>query len=432
MQPNTRRRFLRHAGGLTAGVLASSWALPAYVRADAGKQLNLGIVGCARGMHIGPDFAKNGFRIATVCDPDEKRMQAAAKRLKADKAVADMRAIFDDPAIDAVVIAAPDHWHASGAILAAQAGKHVYVEKPCSHNIREGRLMIEAARRAKRVMQVGSQTRSTAVFENAVRLLHEGAVGQVLVGKAWTCQKRVNIGHEQPSDPPAGFNYDLWVGPAPKPAFQKNRHHYTWHWWYDFGTGDAGNRGVHEMDVAMWGMNINTHPTRVIGHGSKLYFDDDQQFPDTQYVTFEFPANTPGGKQLIVYEQRIWSPSLQDGLGDANAFYGTDGYLILSKHTGWQLFDPKGRLLKEEKGVYSVPEHVADFVDAIRNDRRPKADIEIGHRSATLSHLANIVARTSCGLIEFDPKTEAITNHPAAQQLTRRTYRDHWSARAIT
>jgi len=422
-----RRRFLQST---LAGAAAAAVGLPAFQARGAADRVTVGIIGCQRGRTLFKDSAGQNLTVACVCDPDEARMKRLQKEAKAPQAVADMRRIFDDRAIDVVWVAAPDHWHAAAAIRAAEAGKHVYVEKPCSHNIREGRLMIEAARRTKRVMQVGSQTRGTAVFQHAVQLLREGAVGTILAGKAWTCQKRVNIGHQQPSAPPPGFDYDQWVGPAPMCPFQSNRHHYTWHWWYDFGTGDAGNRGVHEMDVALWGMNITTHPTQVIGYNEKLYFDDDQQFPDTQYVTFEFAApGTPHGKQILTYEQRIWSPSLQDKLGDANAFYGTDGYMILSKHTGWQLFDPKGRLLKEEQGLYSVTEHMADFLDAIRNDRRPVADIEIGHRSATLAHLANILAKSGRATLKFDPQTEHVVNDPQADALTQRTYRaGHWAA----
>ena len=177
--------------------------------------------------------------------------------------------------------------------------------------------MIEAARRAGRVVQVGTQSRSTTSIQEAISLVREGAIGEVLAAKAWNSQRRANIGHAQPATPPEGFDYDLWVGPAPMRPFQANCHHYTWHWWYDFGTGDAGNDGVHEIDIARWGLGDPGHPEHISGHGAKLWFDDDQQFPDTLYVTFEYPGG-PRGRRLLVYEQRIWSPYVQEGLENGN------------------------------------------------------------------------------------------------------------------
>lgn len=428
MKSPARREFLKQAGITVAGAMAASWGAPALIAAPA-DQLRLGVIGCARGLGLAKDFAKLNTRIVYMCDPDEARLAKAQKATGAAHGVADLRRILDDKSVDAVVVAAPDHWHAPAAILACQAGKHVYVEKPCSHNIREGQLMIEAARRYQRVMQVGSQSRSTAALASGIRLLHEGAIGEVLVAKAWTCQRRVDIGREQPCDPPTGFDYDLWTGPAPLRPFQKNCHHYTWHWWYHLGTGDAGNRGVHEMDIARWGLGIEGHPSIVTGHGSKLFFEDDQQFPDTQYITFEYPAEGQRKRRLIIYEQRIWSPSLQDGQGDANAFYGPEGYMILSKHSGWKLFDRKGALVKEEQGVYSVPEHAADFLAAVSTGKRPTADITIGHGSAIMAHLANILTRSGSHFLCFDPHTEQIVDNPQAQALARREYRaGHWAA----
>jgi predicted dehydrogenase len=340
-----------------------------------------------------------------------------------------MRKVFDDPAVDAVIIATPDHWHAPAAILACEAGKHVYVEKPCSHNIREGQLMIEAARRTGRVMQVGSQSRSTAFIREAIDLVRGGAIGSVLTAKAWNSQRRVNIGHVKPSDPPAAFDYDLWVGPAPMRPFQSNCHHYTWHWWYNFGTGDVGNDGIHELDIARWGLGDPDHPKVVSGHGSKLHFDDDQQFPDTQYVTFEYPGDrSPGSRKVMIYEQRIWTPYVQDGLEDGNAFYGTEGMLILGKRVGWKLYGPRNKLLKEATGTYDLNAHTADFLDAIRTGRKPNADIEIGHRSAVLAHLSNILARAGRGSLTFDPTSEQIVNDAEAAALLSRTYREgHWA-----
>lgn len=429
MPRQTRRSFLQQATRTTAGTALGALAAPAIQARGANERIVVGVAGCSRGRTDGGELGKLGCKIAYACDPDEGRAEQGKKTLGADRAVADLRTILDDRAVDAIVIATPDHWHAPAALLACEAGKHVYVEKPCSHNVFEGRRMIEAARRSGRVMQVGTQTRSTKAFQDAIALVREGAVGKVLIAKTWTSQQRVNIGHCQPSEAPAGLDYDLWVGPAPMMPYQKNRLHYLWHWWYNFGTGDAGNRGVHQMDIALWGMDVKTHPTRVAGFCDKLYFDDDQQFPDTQYVTFEYPAEGSQPKRLLVYEQRIWTPYVQEGNEDGCTFYGDEGYLTIDMQKGWKLFGRKSKLLKDGQGKYNTGDHCADFLDAIRTGRRPNADIEIGHLAATLGHLANILARTGRQALTFDPKTEQIVDAPEANALIRRAYRQgHWAS----
>jgi predicted dehydrogenase len=429
METSNRRGFFKRAASTTAGAAALAWGTTAPGAVGANERIVMGVVGMSRGRMLARALAGHGVKIAYVCDVDQGRLQAAQREFGAEHAVTDLRRILDDPSVDALAIATPDHWHAPAAIAACNAGKHVYVEKPCSHNIREGRLMIEAARRTGRVIQVGSQSRSTKVLQNGIQRLREGAIGEILVAKAWNSQRRANIGHKQPSDPPPGFDYDLWVGPAPMRPYRANCQHYTWHWWYDFGTGDAGNDGIHELDIARWGLGDPDHPTAVSGHGSKMFFDDDQQFPDTLYVTYEYPdGQGPSGKRLLVYEQRIWSPYVQEGLENGNAFYGTEGCLMLGKIGGWKLYGPRNKLLEQEEGRFSDDDHAADFLDAIRSARKPNADIEVGHRSAVLAHLANLLARTGTRQLVFDPPTEQIVDDPEADALTRRTYREgHWA-----
>lgn len=426
--PN-RRAFIKKSTSTTIGLAAAAWGTPSLSAVGANERLTCGVIGMSRGLSLATEFAKQGARIACVCDVDEERLNRAVKKTNADNGVTDLRRILDDSSIDAVVIATPDHWHAPIALLACEAGKHVYVEKPCSHNIREGRLIVECARRTKRVIQVGSQSRSTPGLQRGVQLLREGAIGEILVAKAWNSQRRQDIGHKQPSEVPSGFDYDLWVGPAPMRQFQSNCHHYTWHWWYDFGTGDIGNDGIHELDIAAWALGIETHPSAVVGHGSKLFFDDDQQFPDTQYVTFEYDdTNKPTQKKLLVYEQRLWSPYVQSGFENGNEFYGTEGFMRMSKMDGWKLYGAKNKLIKEEKSYYSVPDHVVNFIEAVRNGKGLTAQIEVGHRSAVLGHLANILARTGKDSLRFDPRTEQILNDPEANSLVSRTYREgHWA-----
>ena len=199
-------------------------------------------------------------------------------------------------------------WHTPAALLALEAGKHVYVEKPCSHNLREGRLLVEAAEKSNKIVQHGTQARSNEGFREAIQMLREGVIGDVMIAKAWNIQRRNNIGHKQPSDPPPGFDYDMWVGPAPFVPFRENCHHDTWQWWYNFGTGDLGNDGVHEFDMARWGLGINSHPNYVTAAGGKFFFDDDQQFPDTVAAAFNYDGDdSVGSRRQLLFEMRLWS-----------------------------------------------------------------------------------------------------------------------------
>jgi predicted dehydrogenase len=349
------------------------------------------------------------------------------------KPVTDMRRVLDDDAVTAVWIATPDHWHGPATLLSLAAGKHVYVEKPAAHNIREGRLMLDAARSSNRVVQVGTQSRSTAHVKRAVELLRQGAIGEVRVAKAWNSQKRANIGHASPSDPPRELDFDLWLGPAPKRPYQSNILHSIWRWWRPFGTGDIGNDGVHDLDIARWGLGATGHPTAISTLGRKLVFDDDQEFPDTMYCAFEYAPEQAGGKvRHLIYEQRDWSPYVQEGNENGNAFYGTEGMLILGKGTGFQLYGPRNKLVEEMRGSPDLAAHHEDFLNRVRSGEpaRANADIAEGHLSAALAHLGNI----GCFLgrsLRFDPAAETFPSDSEAATLVSRAYREgHWAAPA--
>jgi predicted dehydrogenase len=430
--PTRRREFLRDAGlGFAALTLPSGPA-----RASERRKVVVAVIGPG-GMgtnHLRLLSQRKDVEVAGVCDPDRTRLAAAAALVQSNsgqppKAVEDMRRVFDDPRVEAVFIATPDHWHAPAAILALDAGKHVYVEKPCCHNIREGRLMIEAAKRSRKLLQVGTQSRSTEVVREAMDRVHRGEIGEVLVAKAWNSQRRSSIGRSQPAPPPGTLNYDLWVGPAPMVPYRPNMLPGRWRWWYDFGCGDIGNDGVHDIDVAAWGLGVATHPTRVTCLGGKYSFDDDQQFPDTQYAVFEYPApGKPGKMKQLIFEQRIWSPYVQEGYENGAAFYGTDGMLIIGHSVGWKLYGPRNKLLAERSGPADLAAHHENFLDCVRGgQQRLNADGMSGHLAATLCHLANISARVGRTL-QFDAEREVILGDSEAAALVRRKYREgHWA-----
>lgn len=366
-----------------------------------------------------------------MCDPDQHRLAIAAEASGVDSkhAVTDLRRILDDPTIDAVVIAAPDHWHAPAAILACEAGKHVYVEKPCSHNFREAQLLLKAARDNNVVVQHGTQQRSTPFTIEAIQRLHEGVIGDVLVAKAWNIQHRDNIGFAEPTSAPPEVDYDLWVGPAEMVPFQTNRFHSDWHWWYNFGTGDIGNDGAHEIDYARWGLGIDALPSKVVALGGKYFYDDAQQFPDTATCVFEYAGKDGATPRQLVFEMLLWSKNYPLNCDSGVEYFGSSGKMFLSKRGKMFIYDDQNRVIEEKRAEKGDPRvHFNDFVDAIQNDRRPNADILEGFRSVALIHLANIAVRTGRSL-EVDSTSEQITNDDSANSLLSRPYRDggHWA-----
>ncbi len=429
-----RREFLKSSAAITAAALASI----SSVQADDAENsiLRIGLIGCG-GMgsnHLNLLSKRKDVQITWVCDVDANRLAAAEKIVtggsgKSPQTTGDLRQVLQDKTVDAVFIATPDHWHTPAAILALDAGRHVYVEKPCCHNIREGRLLTEAVKRSGKRLQVGTQSRSTRCVRDGLDHIRNGEIGAILVAKAWNSQRRGTIGRTQPGSPPPQLDFDTWLGPAPTVPWRSNLLHGVWRWWYDFGCGDIGNDGVHDIDVAMWGLGVETHPNRVTCFGQKNFFDDDQQFPDTQYAVCEYsPTGKSGkGKQLI-FEQRIWSPYVQEGYENGAAFYGTEGVLIMGHSVGWKLYGPKNKLLAEQTGPADLPAHHQNFFDAIRDPAvSMNASADVGRLSATIVHLANIAARTG-QVLEFDPTTETITNGESANEMVRRKYRDeHWA-----
>ncbi|MCL4794026.1 MAG: Gfo/Idh/MocA family oxidoreductase [Bryobacteraceae bacterium] len=409
------------------GAAAAAAAPKPRMAFAASDEINIGIIGAGgRGRALVREFSSvPGARIAYLCDADQaslEKTQALMAQLKlpAAKTTADMRRVLDDKEIQAVSISTPDHWHAPAAILACDAGKDVYLEKPGSHNLRESRLVIDAARRNNRIVQLGTQSRSRASTIRAIEYCRSGKIGKVLMAKAWNIQLRDHIGHKEDGPVPPGVDYETWLGPAPWIPFNENRFHYRWHWHWHFGTGDAGNDGAHQIDIARWALGVG-YPSRASGMGGKFFFDDDQQTPDTMNVTFEYP-----GKALI-WEMRIWNPYGMNDIQNGVGVYGTEGMVHIGQYArrwGFKVFDKAGKMVHHDN-TDDGEGHQQNFIDCVRSRKLPNADIASAHLSIVHCHLANIVARTG-HKIRFDAGTETVINDPEANIYIRRAYRTHW------
>ena len=339
-----------------------------------------------------------------------------------------MRELFADKSVDAVSTATPNHWHALTTIWACHAGKDVYCEKPASHNIHEGWRMIDVARKTGRMVQIGSQSRTTAHKMRAIQLLHEGVIGKLYLAKGLCYKRRKSIGRTPETDVPPGINWDLFLGPAPNRRFTMNRFKYNWHWFWDTGNGDLGNQGVHEMDIALWGMGLKTFPKSVVSTGGKFVYDDDQETPNTQHASFQHDGVE------VQFEVRGLMTSGEGpvGVGKSNTaignlFYGSEGWMWLG-HTGFQVFkgDNSEKVMDEKPAgdSYDTKSHMENFLKAVRsrNHQDLTADIEIGALAAAHCHLANISYRVGRQL-EWDAAKKQFVNAPDASRLLTREYR---------
>jgi predicted dehydrogenase len=429
--PLSRRRFLAAttAAALSATQIASAAdEEPKAVRGpEPGESAKppvrvavMGVNGRGRGL-ISNFLTFPEVEITHICDPDSGTIPEAAKLVtragrKEPVAVADFRTLLDGDKIDVLVCAAPDHWHALATVLACQAGKDVYVEKPVSHNLVEGRRMVEAARRHKCIVQVGTQRRSSPEMAAAVERVQSGKLGKVHFARAWITSVRPSIGHNEVSEPPANLDFNLWAGPAVDPKYKKNLVPYHWHWRWLYGTGECGNNGIHGLDVARWGLGVDM-PEIITSGGGKYFFDDDQETPDTQVATFDFK------EAAIQWEHRTWTKFGIEGDDFGIVFYGTKATLVIVGN-GWKIYDGK-KVLEENPGTSSTEwqiAHVKNFLDCRISRELPIADIEIGHKSTSLCHLANIAWRTR-STVRFDGATESIVDNPAAAALLGREYR---------
>ncbi|HJZ89704.1 MAG TPA: Gfo/Idh/MocA family oxidoreductase [Gemmataceae bacterium] len=415
--PMSRRTFLASAA------VAATFANPA--RAIDGSRVTVGVMGTGgRGTeHCRMFAALQDCTVGYVCDVDEDRMNAAGKAVekvakKAPKTAADFRRILEDKDVDGVIIATCNHWHAIAAILACQAGKHVYVEKPCSHNPREGELLVQAARKHKRHVQMGNQRRSFGHYIEATKKVRDGILGRAYLAKSWYFNNRPPTGTGKLTDPPKELNYELWEGPAPHRPFKDNYLHYKWHWFWHWGNGELGNNGVHTNDVCRWGLGVD-YPVRVTSAGGRYRYDDDQETPDTHTVGFEFE-----GKKLITWEG-LSCNTAPGGAAFDIIFYGENGSMVL-KDGGYSIHDPKGKeTSKHPAAKTNMNDHLNNWLSAIREDTPLNSEIEEGHKSTLLCHLGNIAHRTGRAL-KCDPKDGKIQDDADAMKLWTREYAKGW------
>ncbi|MCC7496735.1 MAG: Gfo/Idh/MocA family oxidoreductase [Bryobacterales bacterium] len=428
--PSSRRSFVAAAGGLFS-MAAANRVL------GANDRVRIAVCGVnGRGWDHVRQFAKQpNVEVVAICDVDEnvinKRLAGMEKlNLPKPASYVDVRKLLDDKSIDAVSVATPNDWHALITIWGCQAGKDVYVEKPCSHNWWEGRKIVEAARKYDRIVQHGTQARSQGSAIEAVEKLHNGVIGEVYLARGLCYKRRHGIGHTPVSPVPAGVHYDLWTGPAPLRPFTRNHFHYNWHWFWDYGNGDLGNQGIHQVDMARHALQV-TFPNKVSAMGGHFVFDDDQQTPNLLNCTFQY--DLAGGKRKIIeFEVRNWITNREAGIGTeqmysgdegyntvGDIFYGSNGYLAIGDEdvrNGFRSYI--GENMKPGPTAHEGGDHFANFIDVVRSRRREDlhAPIEEGHVSCTLVHLANASYRLG-RMLHFDPATEQVIGDDEANRL---------------
>ena len=432
----TRRQFIQSVSAAGLGLASLSGS---RVKASPNEQITLAVIGVhSRGTALGAKFAGiKHCHVKTIVDVDRRYFQKAVSAVervqgKAPAAVQDFRRVLEDKALDAVVIATPDHWHAPMAIEAIKAGKHVYVEKPCSHNPREGELLVAAAKKHNRVVQMGTQRRSSAMARHMISDIHKGVIGKVYYAKTWYANTRPPIGFGTVGAPPSELDFDLWQGPAPRTAYRSNIHPYNWHWFWNWGTGEALNNGTHAIDLARWALNVD-YPTQVTSAGGRFHYRglDDWECPDTQTINAQFDDN-----KMIVWEGLSCNKVIGEKTGFGVRFHGTEGTLLFLDD-GYTLYDKNGKEVRTvgskeitaqsanplDPGVKET--HAENFLDAILGNNALTAPIDEGHKTVLICQLGNIALRSRSSLT-CDPRNGHIIDNPAAQKLWTRDYQSGW------
>lgn len=448
---NDRRKFIKKTAVGAAGVAFGATAFSAKSYANimgANDRVILGSIGVrGRGKGLLDSFSSmynDGVMVKTICDVDSEflpeRVKLAADNQKGNKpgTETDMRKVYEDKDIDAVIVATPNHWHALATIWACQAGKHVYVEKPSSHNVWEGRKMVEAARKYNRVVQVGFQNRSISNVMQAMQFLHDGAIGEVFMSRGTCFKPRDSFGIAKDSTPPSTLNYDLWLGPASYRPYNELKGHYNWHWHWDTGNGDTGNQGPHQFDVARWGLNKKVHPVKVQSMGG-IYGvspkECSQETPNTQTSVFEYEDG-----KILEFETRgrYTNAEANAGVKIGNLFYGTDGWMEVNGKN-WKAYKQRdnepfaGSDMNETAAVggdqtfRTAPDskgHFGNFIDGVRSGNRfdLNCDVEIGHMSTVLPLIANAAYRVG-ETLRFNGEFENFIDNEEADMMLTRKYR---------
>jgi predicted dehydrogenase len=439
-----RRDFLKKtlAGSALAtfGGILPGFSAKSYGRViGANEKISIGVMGVnSRGLALAQNFAlQPNSEVNFICDVDSRASQKAIELItktqnKKPIGEPDFRKALESKDMDAFVVAAPDHWHAPAALLASKAGKHVYLEKPCSHNPHEGELLIAAAKKYKNVIQMGNQRRSWPNVAKGIKEVHDGAIGRPYFAKGWYTNNRPSIGVGKETAVPAWLDYELWQGPAPRRAFKDNLVHYNWHWFWHWGTAESLNNGTHMLDLMRWGLQVD-YPTRVSSNGGRYHYQDDWETPDTQVINLEF-----GNKCAMTWEGRSCNGRTVEGSGVGLMFYGDKGSLQIDGGNSYKIYGLDNKLIKEVKNDIEINArdrmnpsqaldafHFQNFFDAIKKGTPLASDIVGGHQSTLLCQLGNIALRTHSTL-EIDPSNGRIKNNKAAQKLWKREYQKGW------
>lgn len=444
---NSRRDFVKKtllaSAAVTVGGVLPGFSASSYRKIKgANERFTVGVMGVnSRGAALASTFANQAnCTVGYISDVDSRASEKCIARISkiqssAPKNIPDFRNALQQKDLDVMVIATPDHWHAPAALLALQAGKHVYLEKPCSHSPREGELLIAAQKKYGKALQMGNQRRSFPNVRLAIEELHNGLIGDVYYARTWYANSRKPIGTGKVTNVPSWLNYDLWQGPAPRKSFKDNLIHYNWHWFWHWGTGESLNNGTHMVDLARWGMNVD-YPTKVTSTGGRYFFNDDWETPDTQFVGLEF-----GDKGSITWEGRSANGTKSEGDSVGVAFYGEKGTLQIGAGNGYRVTSLDNKLIKEvtpDKKIDATDPanpaglldgfHVQNMFSAIKGSGKLHSDIVSGHISTLLVQLGNIAQRTS-GMLVTNPANGHILNNPAAMRLWSREYQKGWEPR---
>jgi predicted dehydrogenase len=431
-----RRRFVKAISSAGLGLVAAR--APLFAKGSPNEKVVVGVMGLnGRGTVLARVFAKTpNATVAYVCDVDSQVLAKSATAVgqaqgTTPKAVADFRHVLEDKSVDALVVAAPDHWHAPATILALSSGKHVYLEKPCGHNPREGELLVEAQRKYNRLVQMGTQQRSAPRSIEITQAIRDGTIGQPYLARTWYSNTRSTIGRGAPAPVPSSLNYELWQGPAPHTPYHDNVVHYNWHWFRRWGTGEICNNGTHEIDVARWALGVD-FPTRVTSVGGRYHFKDDWEFTDTQEACFEF-----ADRKSIIWQGQSCNGLNTFGRGRGTAIVGTEGSVVMDRD-GYVVYDLKNTLVKQSLAANTADGlnisgddemtalHIENFVAAVRTGAALRQPIEEGAKTVLLCHLGNIAQWTGRAL-RIDPRNGRILGDEEAMRFWQREYAPGWA-----